>query len=834
MSTIKAVWQSYIVNPSTQQVVNGAEIRVFEADGGAPATLYADRDGNSTIANPTFTLSDGFIRFYVDAGRYHIEAHNASGEFSRFENVLIGELDEGAVDGDNISDNVIVRRHTSAQIVTKVGAVAGLKLLTDRQSGESVFVEGRSALFVWDATDRTAEVTADPEEVEWIAPDDDATGATGAWFLSSLNGVKAVTQVPTITELRALTGLVDGQVVEIATTGRAGSFVVIGDAGDFPAELASDPEEGVYVEAADGKVLKRDVQSFSKIGWFGGVPNASTDATGAIEGAVNSLLVDPTVAANIGLSGVSHSGGVELDGAYIVGDAAWKSSVMLRGWAGFSYSFQRKSSCTLIREPSANYVIDASGTNDAHFENVHIDGNGGDSASGAGDIGSGFDLNNGATFKFRDGKIFYCNNGIDGKYSSVFVSDSEIRNNRIGIRNAKDAQIRDCTFSGNSVAGYLSDGGNVQIIGCNFEFQRSNGTEASNAIRLTSGSGRHLVSACRFDRNTGNDIRATGTVSESINQLDIIGNQFKRSAWGTDLADSERAAIYCSKVRGLNILNNSMYHQNFGESATEGLNSPLYGAIIEDCTGVVIKGNDFNGVKSRLDLVSSGDFQWTPSGSGTGEFYLEEQGGGNPWAGTPDNIEESGAFMSAGVAGALSASEWDWADNDALGFSTVYVRLSDDADPDSKPSNFLIAYYQGEGYKLINCVDVETDSSRDIIDVSIPSGSTQNIVLRTRDVVPSLSARHYMMRVSMRENVSTQTGMHTLSLAIKKAGASVYPTIAEKTYTSEDNVVTFGPVSSGADIEVASVSVSGNGDQIRVALENTAPNRIDCRVDLER
>ena len=245
MSTIKAVWQSYIVNPSTQQVVNGAEIRVFEADGGAPATLYADRDGNSTIANPTFTLSDGFIRFYVDAGRYHIEAHNASGQFSRFENVLIGELDEGAVSGAQIADNSIERRHTTAQIVTKVDAVAGLKLLTDRQSGESVFVDERDALFVWYADDRTSEVTADPEEVEWIAPDDDPTGASGAWFLSSLNGVKAVTQVPTITELRALTGLVDGQVVEIATTGRAGSFRF--DSSDLSTEVTDDPQAGVYV-----------------------------------------------------------------------------------------------------------------------------------------------------------------------------------------------------------------------------------------------------------------------------------------------------------------------------------------------------------------------------------------------------------------------------------------------------------------------------------------------------------------------------------------------------------------------------------------------------------
>jgi hypothetical protein len=47
---------------------------------------------------------------------------------------------------------------------------------------------------------------------------------------------------------------------------------------------------------------------------------------------------------------------------------------------------------------------------------------------------------------------------------------------------------------------------------------------------------------------------------------------------------------------------------------------------------------------------------------------------------------------------ALTAGTWDYADNDTLGFSTIYVRLSDGADPDSKADG----YVQSRGCTLNN------------------------------------------------------------------------------------------------------------------------------------
>jgi len=87
------------------------------------------------------------------------------------------------------------------------------------------------------------------------------------------------------------------------------------------------------------------------------------------------------------------------------------------------------------------------------------------------------------------------------------------------------------------------------------------------------------------------------------------------------------------------------------------------------------------------NLVLNGDdvYTWTASGSGTDEYYVTLVGGGNPSLTEPTSLQESGTTLSTGTAGSLTAGTWDWADNDSLGFSTVYVRLtSGGPDPDDE------------------------------------------------------------------------------------------------------------------------------------------------------
>lgn len=81
--------------------------------------------------------------------------------------------------------------------------------------------------------------------------------------------------------------------------------------------------------------------------------------------------------------------------------------------------------------------------------------------------------------------------------------------------------------------------------------------------------------------------------------------------------------------------------------------------------------------------VRNATYQWTASGSGTGEYYLELTGGGDPGITEPTAVNIDGTTGVEGTLGSLATEEWKWGDNDTLGYDTLYVRLSDDSDPDA-------------------------------------------------------------------------------------------------------------------------------------------------------
>ena len=125
-----------------------------------------------------------------------------------------------------------------------------------------------------------------------------------------------------------------------------------------------------------------------------------------------------------------------------------------------------------------------------------------------------------------------------------------------------------------------------------------------------------------------------------------------------------------------------------------------------DTDNVVYKGNvvtatapdgvDYSAVDIRFLRTGAGyysavntdintGYQWTASGSGTGEYYLEASGGGDPVLVRPRAVYDGGvAATSGGTLGALSANTWGYGDNDSLGFSTIYFRETGDTDPDTQ------------------------------------------------------------------------------------------------------------------------------------------------------
>jgi hypothetical protein len=89
------------------------------------------------------------------------------------------------------------------------------------------------------------------------------------------------------------------------------------------------------------------------------------------------------------------------------------------------------------------------------------------------------------------------------------------------------------------------------------------------------------------------------------------------------------------------------------------------------------------------DIVDSINYQWTASGGGTNEYYLEVKGGGDPGVSEPDRVVENGIRMDKGTLGSLPAGDWGYGDNDVLGYDTVYVRLTDEVDPDTKANGYI-------------------------------------------------------------------------------------------------------------------------------------------------
>lgn len=85
-------------------------------------------------------------------------------------------------------------------------------------------------------------------------------------------------------------------------------------------------------------------------------------------------------------------------------------------------------------------------------------------------------------------------------------------------------------------------------------------------------------------------------------------------------------------------------------------------------------------------------YRWIASGSGTNEYYLDLAGGGDPGISTPGKIYINGAEATEGTVGSLTAGQWDYGDNDTLGYSTVYVRLSGGGDPDAQVIDHIQMY----------------------------------------------------------------------------------------------------------------------------------------------
>jgi hypothetical protein len=92
---------------------------------------------------------------------------------------------------------------------------------------------------------------------------------------------------------------------------------------------------------------------------------------------------------------------------------------------------------------------------------------------------------------------------------------------------------------------------------------------------------------------------------------------------------------------------------------------------------------------TSIASIRDATLKWTASGAGTAEFYVELAAGGDPSLANPAGVTENNEPMTRGTLGSLRAGQFGYGNNDTLGYNTIYVRLTDGADPDSKAVDFV-------------------------------------------------------------------------------------------------------------------------------------------------
>ncbi len=80
--------------------------------------------------------------------------------------------------------------------------------------------------------------------------------------------------------------------------------------------------------------------------------------------------------------------------------------------------------------------------------------------------------------------------------------------------------------------------------------------------------------------------------------------------------------------------------------------------------------------KPDADFVRLSTYLWHESSNGYDEYYCTLPNGTDPSISEPDRFYEQSVRMVVGVVGSLERGEWAFADNDSLGFNTLYVRLT--------------------------------------------------------------------------------------------------------------------------------------------------------------
>jgi hypothetical protein len=103
----KFIWQGRVFKGSPLFGASTAtQVTVVDKADSTLASLWSDRDGTTTKANPFYISDIGKLEFYANAGRYKVTAVNG-GESDVWDDVLVIDPDAGGGGGGGTVDTVV-------------------------------------------------------------------------------------------------------------------------------------------------------------------------------------------------------------------------------------------------------------------------------------------------------------------------------------------------------------------------------------------------------------------------------------------------------------------------------------------------------------------------------------------------------------------------------------------------------------------------------------------------------------------------------------------------------------------------------------------------------
>jgi hypothetical protein len=164
--------------------VPGAKLFAFASGTTTPVAIYSNQSLTTPLPNPLIANARGY---FASAGGI-VQNIWWGGQALRLrltgpDDSVIWEIDDySAASGADPAANINVTgiwagANAKSLAALKARSVAGLT------GGEVIQLNagGRSGQFAWVAGNQSANVTADPQQGIWVAPDSDPTGASGAW-----------------------------------------------------------------------------------------------------------------------------------------------------------------------------------------------------------------------------------------------------------------------------------------------------------------------------------------------------------------------------------------------------------------------------------------------------------------------------------------------------------------------------------------------------------------------------------------------------------------------------------------------------------------------------